>query len=316
MPSLAAVKAANAKYAPPTPPVAVFFGGTSGIGRGTAQAFARYTSGNAHIVIVGRNKAAADELLAALPKHEGQTLAHEFIACDTSLMKNVDAVTRQLVEKLPKINFLCISSGNMTLLGRKDTEEGIDYRMAVQYYSRWKIIHDLVPLLRAAAGGGEVATVLNVLDPARGIAIADTEDFGLKKPGNFTPLKALQVLPTYTSLTMEEFGLRNPNVSFIHIAPGFVNTNNFNSNHWSMRLAAPIIRPAIWAFASSPEVCAEYMLYAMLNAKKGFSRVGEKADDMGLKSFPYPDEKPRKELREKVWAHTVKEVEVQEAIGS
>nr|GAT53547.1 predicted protein [Mycena chlorophos] len=46
------------------------------------------------------------------------------------------------------------------------------------------------------------------------------------------------------------------------------------------------------------------MLYAMLNGKKGFSRVGEKADDMGLKSFPYPDEKPRKELREKVFNAT------------
>jgi hypothetical protein len=37
-------------------PVALFIGGTSGIGRGTAEAFARHTKGNAHIIICGTNR--------------------------------------------------------------------------------------------------------------------------------------------------------------------------------------------------------------------------------------------------------------------
>lgn len=67
MPSLKDVKAENARYAPGYLPVAVFVGGTSGIGQGMAQAFAKHTNGNAHIVLVGRNEAAASAILASFP---------------------------------------------------------------------------------------------------------------------------------------------------------------------------------------------------------------------------------------------------------
>ncbi|KAJ7054843.1 hypothetical protein C8F01DRAFT_994999 [Mycena amicta] len=312
MPSFSTVKASNEAYSPPTPPVVLVFGGTSGIGKATAEAFARYTNGNARIIIVGRNKAAAEGILASFPKPKDEDggWKHEFVACDTSLMKNVAGVTHQLLETLPKINFLCICSGHMSLLGRKDTVEGIDEAMAVRYYSRWKIMHDLLPLLRRTAEAGEPARVLNVLDPTHGIAIEDTDDFGLKKPGRYSGFKATQVTLTYTDLAMEEFALREPSVAFTHIHPGFVNTNVFNSKHWAMRLAAPIIKPAIWAFAMAPAVCAENMVYALLNAKKGYSRMGEKVDDMGMKSHPYQEEKARAELRQKLWEHTEKEVTV------
>ena len=49
MPSHVAVQAStNAAYAPNYLPVAVFTGGTSGIGQAMAEAFARYTKGRAH----------------------------------------------------------------------------------------------------------------------------------------------------------------------------------------------------------------------------------------------------------------------------
>ena len=39
-----------------TIPVALFVGGTSGIGQGAVEAFAKYTNGNAHVIICGRNR--------------------------------------------------------------------------------------------------------------------------------------------------------------------------------------------------------------------------------------------------------------------
>ncbi|KAJ7862065.1 hypothetical protein B0H13DRAFT_2567564 [Mycena leptocephala] len=90
MPSLSAAKVFNAKFSPAYLPVAVFFGGTSGIGRGIVEAFARYTKGNAHIVIVGRNETAAESIIATLPKPLTKTgWKHEFVACEASLMKNI-----------------------------------------------------------------------------------------------------------------------------------------------------------------------------------------------------------------------------------
>jgi NAD(P)-dependent dehydrogenase (short-subunit alcohol dehydrogenase family) len=58
MPCLSDVRAANAAIlgALKNVPVAVFVGGTSGIGQATAEAFARHTKGNAHIIICGRNR--------------------------------------------------------------------------------------------------------------------------------------------------------------------------------------------------------------------------------------------------------------------
>lgn len=59
--SLAAVRAANAAALSSlkSVPVALFVGGTSGIGQATAEAFARHTQGNAHIIICGRNREGA-----------------------------------------------------------------------------------------------------------------------------------------------------------------------------------------------------------------------------------------------------------------
>jgi NAD(P)-dependent dehydrogenase (short-subunit alcohol dehydrogenase family) len=120
-----------------------------------AQSFARYTKGNAHIIICGRNENAAKSTIETFPKPSVGTDAgalHEFVHCDAMLMKNVQATTTDLLHRLPKINFLVLSPGFMTLKGRTETEEGIDKKLAVHYYARWKFIHDLMPLLRKAKG--------------------------------------------------------------------------------------------------------------------------------------------------------------------
>jgi NAD(P)-dependent dehydrogenase (short-subunit alcohol dehydrogenase family) len=147
------------------------------------EAFARYTKGNAHIVIVGRNKAAAESILASLPKPSSPQdgWQHEFVPCDASLMKNVGAFTDELLKRIPKINFLVISSGYASISGRKDTEEGIDEQLALRYYGRWKFISDLLPALREANSAGEASHVMSVLDPVNGIPVPDLNDFGLKR---------------------------------------------------------------------------------------------------------------------------------------
>ncbi|KAG6858352.1 hypothetical protein C0991_002962, partial [Blastosporella zonata] len=131
MPTLDAVKAANAAFNPSYSPVAIFVGGTSGIGQGLAEAFASHTKGNGHIVIIGRNRAAADAIIAQFPKPTDSTkYTHEFVQCDVTRMKNVESVTRELLTRIPKINFLVMTPGFMTMKGRDETEEGIDTKLA------------------------------------------------------------------------------------------------------------------------------------------------------------------------------------------
>jgi NADP-dependent 3-hydroxy acid dehydrogenase YdfG len=61
----------NKLYKPATRPVALFFGGTSGIGEAMATQLAFQTSGRAHIVLLGRNEEAAENIISGFPTVEG-----------------------------------------------------------------------------------------------------------------------------------------------------------------------------------------------------------------------------------------------------
>ncbi|KAJ7328734.1 NAD-P-binding protein [Mycena albidolilacea] len=307
MPSLASAKASNSTFRLTYLPVAVFIGGTSGIGRAMVEAFAQYTKGNAHIVIVGRNKAAAESILASLPKPSlpQDGWQHEFVPCDASLMKNIGAFTDELLKHIPKINFLVISSGYCRFSGRKDTEEGIDEQLALRYYGRWKFISDLLPALREANSAGEASHVMSVLDPVNGILVPDLNDFGLKR--KYSGVTAVRVTLTYTDMALEEFALRDPGITFTHITPGFVNTPMLDSKDW----ATYLFKPLVWLAAISPAVCAEHMLFALFDIeKRGFIRRGSKGDDIGMKNYC-----GTKEGRKKLWEHTVQEVDVERRAG-
>ncbi|KAJ7888533.1 hypothetical protein B0H14DRAFT_3105509 [Mycena olivaceomarginata] len=296
MPSLAAAKAFSSTFRLTYLPVAVFIGGTSGVGRAMVEAFARYTKGNTHIVIVGRNKAAAESILASLPNPRPHKMAGN---------TNSSPVTHKLLKRIPKINFLVISSGYASISGRKDTEEGIDEQLALRYYGRWKFISDLLPALREANSAGEASHVMSVLDPVNGIPVPDLSDFGLKR--KYSGVTAIRVTLTYTDMALEEFALRDPGIAFTHIAPGFVKTPMYDSMDWKMTL----FKPLVWLAAISPAVCAEHMLFALFDVeKRGFIRRGDKGDDIGMKKyFGTP------EGRKKLWEHTVQEVDVEHRTG-
>lgn len=179
--SLAAIRASNAAFSPSYTPVALFVGGTSGIGQGIAEGFARHTNGNAHIIIIGRNRAAAQSIIAQFPKPTTTTgVTHEFIQCDVTKMRNVQAATRELLTRVPKINFLVMTPGIATLKGRDETDEGIDTKLAVHYYARWKFTSELMPALLKAKEDGEDAKVMLVMAARRGGEI-DLNDLGAEE---------------------------------------------------------------------------------------------------------------------------------------
>ncbi|TFK90028.1 NAD(P)-binding protein [Polyporus arcularius HHB13444] len=296
MPSLAAARAANAAFSPAYFPVAVFVGGTSGIGRACAEAFARYTQGNAHIIIVGRNKSAADEIIASFPKPTKPEAKHEFVSCDVFLMRNIQATTASFRERLPKINFLVLSPGLANLRGRDETVEGIDKRLGLHYYTRWKFVYDLLPLIREAKNAGEDAKVMSILGAAYGGPIS-LDNLGLKK--SYSTSKSGLVTPTYTDLMFEHHARENPDLAFIHTNPGAVATPIMKSNYWVFRQFIALRN----ALSTAPEDSAEYMLYALLQTERGFSRRNQRGDDIGnLRYFSFDKMEP-------VWEHSREEID-------
>ncbi|KAJ7114676.1 NAD(P)-binding protein [Mycena crocata] len=303
MPNLSTVRAFNAAFKPSYTPVAIFVGGTSGIGQGMAEAFARHSNGNAHIVLVGRNRAAAEAIIAGFPKPTIEGVKHEFVECDISLMKNVNRVAGELRERLPKINFLVLTAGLLTMQGRNETEEGIDRKMAVHYYGRWRFIRDLLPAVESAKKAGEDGKVMSVLAAGHGGAI-DLEDLGLKK--SFTLTRAAAGATTYNDLMVNDFAARYPALTFIHSYPGGVRTNIFKTSDSRLVQASSFLIPLLSPFTYSVEASGEHQLYALLKAGPGAARTNDRGDDIGLSKGYYGSP----EAMARLWKHTEEETKV------
>ncbi|KAF8886136.1 NAD(P)-binding protein [Infundibulicybe gibba] len=299
MPNLEQAIIANASLSQLPLPVAIFIGGTSGIGRAMAEAFARYTNGNCHIIIIGRNRRAAESIIASFPKPSSPGAIHEFVQCDATLITNVRSTAAALCKRLTKVNFLVLSLAYPSYQSERETTEGLKDKMALVYYSRWAFVHYLMPPLRSAQELGENARVMSVLSAGTEIAIAvDLDDIGLvrKKYGRFHLLK---VGPTYSDLMMEEFATREPGVTFIHIRPGIVHTPMFFPTKFPFKVLNPIIHLILWFIAVSPKECAEYMLYGLLHGEGQTCRLGKWGDDLGMANYlgtPH--------AREALWEHT------------
>lgn len=96
--------------------VAVFVGGTNGIGEATAREFVRNTL-QPRIYLVGRNQEQADLIKADFQKlnPESQT---KFIQGDVSLLRNVDKICDEIKSSEEKINLLVLSAGILSMKGR------------------------------------------------------------------------------------------------------------------------------------------------------------------------------------------------------
>jgi NAD(P)-dependent dehydrogenase (short-subunit alcohol dehydrogenase family) len=209
MPSLAAVQASNAAYAPSDLPVAIFTGGTSGIAQAMAEVFARYTKGQAHIIIIGRNRATAKSIIASFPKpvDPNNSWKHEFVSCDASLMSNVRSTCAALADRLPRINFLVLGAGYASFTSTEETSEGLDRQLALRYYSRYVFISSLLPLLTKTRHSGQDARVMSILGGGSGSAFpVNLEDLGLKnarsKRFGFGGVKAILESVGYNDLMM------------------------------------------------------------------------------------------------------------------
>lgn len=113
MVSLEQMRLSNARIPACLPPglVAVFVGGTSGIGESTMKQFAKHTD-QPRIYFVGRSERAAARILAELVALN-PTGEYHFIRGDLSLLQNVDDICREIKSREPLINLLFLTAGSM-----------------------------------------------------------------------------------------------------------------------------------------------------------------------------------------------------------
>ena len=111
MVSLSTVQSSNSLISSTLPSglVAVFVGGTSGIGEATLKQFAKQ-SYSPRVYFIGRSQSAADRITAECrvlnPAGE-----YMFIKADVSLIRVVDDVCREIKAKEKTLNLLFLSAG-------------------------------------------------------------------------------------------------------------------------------------------------------------------------------------------------------------
>lgn len=154
-----------------------------------------------------------------------------------------------------------ISLWNLTLVKRTilitsfrliETKEGLDRKMALDFYSRLRFTENLLPQLRHAAattttgapqdaqGAPGLARVISVLGGGAEKRI-NTDDLSLKH--NYTLSASTSHAVTMTTLSFERLAAdpANANVAFCHTSPGMVKTKG-------VRELPFVIRAAVTAF--------------------------------------------------------------------
>jgi NAD(P)-dependent dehydrogenase (short-subunit alcohol dehydrogenase family) len=279
MVSLKTVQASNAGIRALPNITALFVGGTSGIGQSTLRQLARHAD-SPTAYIIGRNKARARPFLSELQQLSPRGRFH-FIEADVSLVRNVDAACRQILQQEKQLNFLFMTPGGVSLGGRNgmillqkivsgclpadkvpETAEGIDYLFALRYYSRMRFIQNLLPLLESSGP----SRVISVYGGGFEYSI-NTSDLDLKH--NFSLLNAYKHSITMTSLSMEHLANTHPSVSFIHVYPGLVGTNIYTNS-----FPAPIstfynyvMWPFMWPFSVNLSESGERHLFHLSSAR-------------------------------------------------
>ena len=157
---------------------------------------------------------------------------------DITLMKSVDEICAELSKRERKIHCLFLTAGYMTLKGRNETEEGMDRKMCVNYYSRIRFTLNLMPLLQRASQANEIARVITVL-AAGSEGDVRLDDLDLKQ--NFTLHACLAHCVIMSDFMIEELSKRFPDVSFSHSYPGTVKTGIANELSGPVRLAVKVM---------------------------------------------------------------------------
>lgn len=318
------IQASNALINDATAPrVAVFVGGTSGIGKITVRALVA-TGASVRIYLVGR-KSSEERTQAFIQELHVINAKAEVIWTEgeIALLAETKRVCEAIKSKESRVDLLFLTAGYAPFGERKETAEGLEITQSLEYYSRMLFILHLLPLLSAA----EAPKIVSVLGGGLERTSVDLDDLDLKKPENFGVVKAHVHYIAMNSTTLEKLANDNPNVTFIHSCPGWVNTGNVRRGldpnsiikGWLVWL---ILEPLIGLFSSSNEESGQRHLFQCTSAafggrgvpwkgKPGINSLEKPADGLFLvnsKCDCTPNAKVMPLLREKalgkIWDHT------------
>jgi retinol dehydrogenase 14 len=227
--------------------VCLVTGGTSGIGRATAQGLA---ARGARVILPSRDLARGQGIAAELAATSGGVV--EAVACDLASQASIRACASQLLRKEPRLDVLVNSAGIVSHT-RRETQDGLEATFGVTYLGAYLLTRLLLPLLRQSAP----ARVVNVAGEFHRKTRLDFDDLQLE--GGYDLIRAgAQAMLCKIMFSFElARRLEGSGVTVNCLHPGAVRSDLLRSLPWYLRLPAALANP----FMQSPAQGARTPLF-------------------------------------------------------
>lgn len=295
--------------------VAVFMGGTSGIGKATIRSLVA-TGAPWRIYLVGRQsaKASTDAFI-----QEQRTINSKASIVwkdgEVSLLADTRRICQEIAESESQVDLLFMTAGYAPFSGRSETSEGFEVTQSLQFYSRMLLTMRLASLLSRADG-----RVVSVLAGGKEPASIDTADLDLQR--NCAGFQAQRHYAAMNTMALEKLAQQHSRVAFIHSFPGWVDTGNNRRGLSPGSLLLPLMYPIVRLLSYSDEESGQRHLFESTSAmfggrgvewggEDGVNSTGVRANGLFLvneKCDCVENKKALGQLREaqgEIWAHTM-----------
>lgn len=125
--------------------VVLVTGANSGIGKAAAAALARL---GANVVLLCRDCGRGEKALCDI--RSGSGCSAELMLCDLSSQESVNSFCDEFLKRYDRLDVLINNAGTLKS-SRRETEDGIEMTLAVNYLAPFLLTHRLLPLLQASA---------------------------------------------------------------------------------------------------------------------------------------------------------------------
>jgi len=289
MVSLDITRSANLSVVQSQSLVAVFSGGTNGIGLTTLKALAatHSTTGKGlRVYIIGRNQKATEKIIAhcraVCPKGDFRFIQ----TSDLALLNEVDRVCEEITKAehacaasgdKPRVDMLFMSQGELSFAPYTRNAEGLEFRVSLLYYSRMKIILNLMPLLLASNLPAHVVSVF----AAGKEGDLHLDDFSMREPKHQGLVSTRSTVTYMTTFFFEWLASEHPGkLSLVHVFPGLILTDGVKRLPLWARTLWWVLRPMLRLFSTSLEECGTRVLF-LANPTRFPARLSPGGNDVG-----------------------------------
>lgn len=132
----------------------VVTGATQGIGEAAARQLAGL---GAEVVVVGRNRARAEGVIARINQRVSPAVPARFLIADLSVIAEVRTLAARIRETTPRLHVLFNNAGAI-FSSRQLTHDGFERTFALNHLAAFVLTTELLDLLRASGPGRVVTT--------------------------------------------------------------------------------------------------------------------------------------------------------------